>query len=141
MLAMVKLAKEYGKGPVQISEISKSELIPQRFLESILLELKKSGFASSKLGKTGGYYLLKKPEKIYLVDIIRYFEGSIAMLACVSEKSYQPCEFCKNEDTCKIKKVFKQIREETIKILGKTTIADLAEESDHPNSTTTRKKK
>jgi len=125
MLALTKLAKEYGNGAILISEIAKSENIPQRFLESILLDLKKMGFLGSKLGKSGGYYLIKKPKEIVLADIISNFEGAISMLACVSEKSYQPCEFCKDESTCNIRKVFKEIRDHTLKVLNKTSLNDL----------------
>ena len=91
MLAMVRLAKEYGKGILMINEITESEKIPKRFLESILLELKKNGFLSSKLGKNGGYFLIKNPKDISLLEIVRLFEGSIAMLPCTSEKYYQSC--------------------------------------------------
>lgn len=125
MLALTNLAKEYGKGPIQISDVAKNENLPQRFLESILLELKKMGVLGSKLGKSGGYFLIRPPEEVTLLDIIRHFEGSIALLYCVSEKSYQPCEFCKREDTCKIRKVFKSIREKTVRILDKATLASL----------------
>jgi Rrf2 family protein len=125
MLALTKLAREYGNGAILISEIAKSENIPQRFLESILLELKKTGILGSKLGKSGGYYLIKRPEDILLADIIRHFEGAIAMLACVSENSYQPCEFCKDEKTCKIRKVFKELRDHTLKVLTNTSLSDL----------------
>jgi Rrf2 family protein len=125
MLALTKLAKEYGKGPVLISEIAISEQIPQRFLENILLELKKIGILGSRLGKTGGYFLIKDPADVSLEDIIRHFEGSIAMLYCVSEKSYQPCEFCKEEDTCKIRGVFKEIRDNTLSVLKKTSLNQL----------------
>jgi Rrf2 family protein len=125
MLALTKLAREYGNGAILISEIAKSENIPQRFLESILLELKKTGILGSKLGKSGGYYLIKRPKDIVLADIIRHFEGAIAMLACVSENSYQPCEFCKDEKTCKIRKVFKELRDHALKVLTNTTLNDL----------------
>lgn len=125
LLALTRLAKDYGKGPILISEISSSEQIPQRFLETILLELKKIGVLGSKLGKTGGYYLIKKPDEVSLDDIIRHFEGSIAMLYCISEKSYQPCEFCKKEENCKIRNVFKEIRDNTVSVLKKTTIDQL----------------
>jgi len=125
LLALTRLAREYGKGPILISEISSSEKIPQRFLENILLELKKMGVLGSRLGKTGGYYLIKKPDEVSLDDIIRHFEGSLAMLYCISEKSYQPCEFCKKEENCKIRNVFKEIRDNTLTVLKKTTIDQL----------------
>src|ERR1035437_6144188 len=125
MIALIKLAREYGNGAILISEIAKSENIPQRFLENILLELKNLGFLGSKLGKSGGYYLLRKPEDITLSDIVRHFEGTIAMLSCVSEKSYQPCEFCKDEALCKIRSTFKAVRDSTFSILNKTTLKDL----------------
>jgi len=127
LLALTRLAKDYGKGPILISDISSSEQIPQRFLETILLELKKNGVLGSKLGKTGGYYLIKKPDEVSLDDIIRHFEGSIAMLYCISEKSYQPCEFCKKEENCKIRNVFKEIRDNTVSVLKKTTIDQLVD--------------
>lgn len=125
MIAMIRLAKEHGNGPILIGDIAKSENIPQRFLENILLELKNLGFLGSKLGKSGGYFLLKNPEEVTLSDIVRHFEGTIAMLSCVSEKSYQPCEFCKDEVNCKIRSTFKEVRESTFSILSKTTLKDL----------------
>jgi len=83
------------------------------------------GVLGSRLGKTGGYFLIKKPNEVNLEDIIRHFEGSIAMLYCISEKSYQPCEFCKKEEVCKIRDVFKEIRDNTLTVLSKTTIDQL----------------
>jgi Rrf2 family protein len=127
LMALTKLSREYGKGAILISDIAKAEKIPQRFLENILLELKNLGFLGSKLGKNGGYFLLKKPEDISLADIVRYFEGTIALVYCVSEKAYQPCEFCKNEDNCKLKSVFKTIRDNTFNILLDTSIADITQ--------------
>jgi Rrf2 family protein len=125
MLALTNLASRYGEGAVQISDIAKQENIPQRFLESILLELKKMGILGSKLGKTGGYYLIKSPKEVTLLDVIRHFEGSIALMYCVSEKSYQPCEFCRLEEACKIRNVFKEIRDNTYNILQDATLASL----------------
>jgi Rrf2 family protein len=125
MLAITRLAKEYGKGTLMINEIAESEKIPKRFLESILLELKKNGYLGSKLGKNGGYFLKKDPNDITLLEIVRLFEGSIAMLHCTSEKHYLPCEHCKNEATCVIRETFCDIREYTLKRLKKTTIASL----------------
>ncbi|MCX6224831.1 MAG: Rrf2 family transcriptional regulator [Bacteroidia bacterium] len=125
MVALAHLAKEYGNGPILSSRIATQEKIPQRFLEVILLDLKKMGVLGSKPGKDGGFYLIKKPDEVTLYDIVRYFEGAIAMLYCVSEKQYQPCEFCKDEANCKIRKVFLTIRDKTNEVLGQTTLLEL----------------
>jgi len=122
MLAMVRLAREYGKGTLMINEIAESEKIPKRFLESILLELKKNGYLSSKLGKNGGYSLIKNPKDVNLLELVRLFEGSIAMLKCTSEKYYEPCEHCKDEANCSIRGTFKDIREYTFKKLADTSL-------------------
>ena len=124
-MALTRLAREYGKGPILIKDIAESEKIPQGFLENILLELRKLGILGSKLGKAGGYYLLKKPEDVNLAEIVRHFEGTIALMYCVSEKAYQPCEFCKDESICEIRKVFKEVRDTTYDILKRTTLAAL----------------
>jgi Rrf2 family protein len=125
IVALTRLAREYGKGPLQIKEIAEDEKIPQSFLENILLELRKLGILGSKLGKSGGYFLLKKPEDVNLAEIIRHFEGTIALMYCVSEKAYQPCEFCKDESNCEIRKVFKEIRDTTYDILSRTNLKSL----------------
>jgi Rrf2 family protein len=89
------------------------------------LELKKNGYLGSKLGKKGGYYLHKKPEDISLLEVISLFEGTIAFLACTSEKFYKPCEHCKDENTCSIRSTFKDIREYTFNKLANTSLASL----------------
>jgi Rrf2 family protein len=125
IVALTRLAREYGGGPIQIKEIAESEKIPQSFLENILLDLRKMGILGSKLGKSGGYFLLKKPEEVNLAEIVRHFEGTIALMYCVSEKAYQPCEFCKDESSCGIRKVFKEIRDTSYDILNRTTLETL----------------
>lgn len=128
IVALTRLAREYGKGPMQIREIAEGEKIPQNFLENILLDLRKLGILGSKLGKSGGYFLLKKPEEVNLAEIVRHFEGTIALMYCVSEKAYQPCEFCKEETKCQIRKVFKEVRDTSFEILSKTTLETLIQE-------------
>lgn len=127
MLALALLAREYGKAPVPIGRIAKSELIPQRFLEGILLTLKNEGILDSTRGKNGGYYLLRNPEDVTLLDVLICFEGSVSMLACVCEDVYKPCEFCKDESVCPIRKPFSEIYRHTIEILRKTTLSSLAQ--------------
>ena len=125
ILAMKRLAEEFGSKTLMISEIAKSEKIPKRFLESILLDLKNSGYLSSKLGKNGGYYMIKKPTEINLAEIVRLFEGGVAMLPCVSEKYYEKCEHCKDEKKCTIRHTFLDIRNYTFNKLTETTLESL----------------
>lgn len=125
IVALIRLAREYGKRPMQIREIAEEEKIPQSFLENILLELKKIGILGSNLGKSGGYYLLKKPEDVTIADVVSHFEGTLSLMYCVSEKSYRPCEFCRDENTCEIRKVFKEIHDTTNDILTRTTLYTL----------------
>jgi len=125
MLALTRLAREVGNGAILISDIAQSENIPQRYLEAILLDLKKLGMLGSKLGKSGGYFLIRKPEDINLSEVVRHFEGPIALVPCVSEKAYQPCEFCKDEAICNMRKVFKDIRDYTYDKLQQTNLRDL----------------
>ncbi|MBW6501502.1 MAG: Rrf2 family transcriptional regulator [Bacteroidales bacterium] len=125
IVALARLARDYGRGPVQIRDIAEEEKIPRSFLENILLDLKKAGILGSNMGKAGGYYLLKKPGEVNLADVINHFEGTISLLYCVSDRTYRPCEFCKDEATCQIRKVFKKIHDNTSEILGATTLNEL----------------
>jgi Rrf2 family protein len=124
MVSLVRLARDYGNGPIPISRIAEEEKIPQRFLEGILLELKGLGMLDSTRGKTGGYYLLKHPTEISLADVITIFEGSVSMLACVCSNKYKPCEFCKDETACKIRQTFKSVHENSEAILKASTLQD-----------------
>ena len=125
MMSLVHLAREYDKGPTPISEIAEQEMIPQRFLEGILLHLKSIGVVNSVRGKQGGYFLIKKPSEVTLASVITEFEGTMGMLACVCSHSYKPCEFCKDETMCKIRRTFKYVHDSTAAILNTTTLADL----------------
>ena len=123
---MTILAKEYGNGPLLIGEIAKRERIPPKFLELILLELKKKGFLQSKKGKGGGYYLNKLPDTISVGALIRALDGPLALLPCVSQMAYERCAECPNEEACGIRIVFKEVRDSTNSILERTTLAQMA---------------
>ncbi|WP_338356419.1 Rrf2 family transcriptional regulator [Yeosuana marina] len=124
--ALTYLARKGGDMPVQVGEIAKSEQIPQKFLESILLTLRKSGCLGSKKGKHGGYYLIKKPSEIIMADVMRALEGPIAMVPCVSLNFYEKCDDCPNEDQCTVNKLMIQVRDSTLKVLRNTTLEDLS---------------
>ena len=78
--ALTYLARIEGREPVQIAEIAKHENISQKFLESILLTLRRNGFLGSKKGKGGGYYLIKEPKDISMTTVMRVLEISLGSL-------------------------------------------------------------
>ena len=122
--ALSYLAKQERELPVQIAIIAESENISQKFLESILLTLRKAGFLGSKKGKGGGYYLLKKPDEIKIASIYRILEGPIAMVPCVSLNFYEKCNDCTSEKECHVNHLMIQIRDNTLAILENNTLAD-----------------
>ena len=122
--ALAYIVKKNCDEPVSISEIARSENISKKYLESILLDLKKSGILSSKKGKTGGYYLLKSPKIIAMSEIIRVLEGPIAMLPCVSLNFYEKCDDCPDENKCAAHKLMIQVRDSTLKVLENSTLSD-----------------
>jgi Rrf2 family protein len=122
--ALTYLSEKYNEGPVLISEISRKKKIPLKFLENILLELKKAGILDSKKGKGGGYFLKKSPEKIQVATIIRLINGPIAMLPCVSLYFYERCKNC-NEHQCGLHDLMIQVRDATLHIVENRTLKDL----------------
>ena len=124
--ALAYIARKKDRKPVQASEISESENISQKFLESILLELRKSGFLGSKKGKGGGYYLIKEPGEIRMTAVIRVLEGPIAMVPCVSLNYYEKCDDCPDENTCSVHKLMIQVRDASLDVLGENTLEDIA---------------
>jgi len=127
--ALTYLAKKDKAVPVSISEISEAENISLKFLESILLSLKKAGFLSSKKGKGGGYYFLKNPDDVSVASIIRILEGPIAMLPCVSLNYYEKCDDCADETICCINTLMIEVRDSTLKILENKSLGDLMKEA------------
>ena len=123
--ALVVLAQEYGRGPVLIAEISQRERIPRKFLELILLELRKEGILGSKKGKGGGYFLARAPRLVRVGDILRGLDGPLALTPCVSETGYRRCDECVEERSCCVRLVMKEVRDATAKILDSTTLADV----------------
>jgi len=123
-------ALEYiaGKGnaqPILIAEISEKQHIPKKFLEAILLDLRRDGILQSRMGKNGGYSLRIPADEINIGHVIRLIDGPIALIPCVSYKYYERCAECTDEETCGLRDVVKEVREATNKILSKVTLADM----------------
>jgi Rrf2 family protein len=124
--ALTYIARNEGDLPVQVSKIAKNEQIPSKFLEGILLTLKKAGVLGSKKGKHGGYYLRKEPSEILMTEVMRVLEGPIAMVPCVSLNYYEKCDDCPDEHKCSVHKLMIEVRDSTLNVFRNTTLADLS---------------
>jgi Rrf2 family protein len=123
--ALLVLADEIGRGSVQSSELAQRQRLPKKFLEAILLELKRHGLVQSKKGRAGGYVLSRKPGDITIGQIIRALDGPLALVPCVSQTAYMRCEECIDEQTCGVRLAMKEVRDATAHILDNTTLAGL----------------
>jgi Rrf2 family protein len=122
--ALTYLSEKFNEGPVLISEIAKKKKIPLKFLENILLELKKAGILDSKKGKGGGYFLKKSPDKVKVATVIRLINGPIAMLPCVSLYFYERCKNC-DQKHCGLHDMMIEVRDATLNIVENRTLKDL----------------
>jgi len=121
---MLELALHHGERPLHIRDISKSQDIPERFLEQILLQIKRAGYLRSRKGPNGGYILAKPPDKISVAEIIRVMDGPLAPIDCVSVTAH---EVCPRERSCGLRGLWKKTRDAIVEILEGTTFADVAE--------------
>lgn len=128
--ALLYLTREYGRGPILISELAEQERIPKKFLEAILLQLKNSGVLASRKGKGGGYSLGQPPERITVGKVIRLLEGPLAPVPCVSVMAYQKCPECGDEGTCGIRLVMKDVRDAIARILDNTSLREMQDRAE-----------
>ena len=122
--ALVALCRAREGETLMISEISRGQAIPRKFLEQILLELKRHGIVMSRRGRQGGYVLLRAPDKVTFGEVLRLIDGPIAPLPCLSKIAYRRCSDCADEESCEIRQVFARVAEATREVLDRTTLAD-----------------
>ena len=122
--ALVALCRAREGETLMISEISRGQAIPRKFLEQILLELKRHGIVMSRRGRQGGYVLLRAPDKVTFGEVLRLIDGPIAPLPCLSKIAYRRCSDCADEGSCEIRQVFARVAEATREVLDRTTLAD-----------------
>lgn len=131
--ALTYLVEKYEEGPVLISEIARKKNIPLKFLENILLELKKANILESKKGKGGGYYISKPPAETKIATVIRIVDGPIALLPCVSLNFYEKCKQC-DEGNCGLHDMMAEVRDATLGVLENRTLQDLAPGKENLNT-------
>ena len=125
--ALIELAEERRRGgsSLRIEEIAQRADAPKRFLEHILIDIRRSGIIASRRGRDGGYVLIKPPESVSIGEVLRLIDGPIAPLPCLSRKAYHPCEDCRDEAACRIRKVFGDLFSAYLLMLESLTLADL----------------
>jgi Rrf2 family protein len=128
--ALYYLAEQPSGQPVLIADLAKSENIPKKFLEFILLSLRKGGLLQSRIGKGGGYYLALPPNKITLGMVVRILEGDLAPVQCLSETNYAHCDECNDERTCGIRLVMIDVNKALSNVLDSLSLADMIERSE-----------
>jgi Rrf2 family protein len=121
--ALFTLVDHFGSGPIPIRELSRRNDVPKKFLEQIMLALKKRGWVDSVAGLRGGYILAKAPDKITMGEVVRYFDGILAPIACVSVVGY---ERCSQEPLCRFRRVFLDVRNYIADLMDHSTLADVA---------------
>ena len=119
--ALVHMAKE-PQEKYLIKDISEACNIPKKFLEAILLDLKRAGVLGSKQGKGGGYTLRRDPAEVNLAEVVRLFDGAIAAVPCATFKFYESCDECEDEDTCTVRHAFLAVRNQTVEMLKSETL-------------------
>lgn len=116
---LFSLVERWGQGPMSIQELSRRNDVPKRFLEHILLDLKKQGHVDSLPGRNGGYVLARDPDEIQLGQIVRYFDGVLAPVGCVSVTHYEPCS---QEATCRFRRVLLEVRNVSAELMERATL-------------------
>ncbi|HVZ92179.1 MAG TPA: Rrf2 family transcriptional regulator [Rhizomicrobium sp.] len=124
--ALILLAEQGGREPMMIADIAEQSGAPRKFLEQILLSLKRRGIVQSVRGRAGGYRLGRPAKEISFADIIRETDGPLALSPCVSVTAYHKCADCKDEATCAIRKALLAARDATAAVLESRTLAQAA---------------
>lgn len=117
------LARAAGRSLVPIQEIADRERIPEKFLEQILLGLRKAGYLRSRRGRSGGYSLARAPRSIRMGEVVRRVDGPLAPISCVSRTAYAPCS-CPEEELCGVRMVMEDARSALAASLDGWTLED-----------------
>jgi Rrf2 family protein len=135
MRALLYLVEQGQGDPVQLARIADTQRVPPKYLELIMLDLKKAGLVRSARGPRGGYLLARDAASISFGDIARVMQGPIALVSCASTNFYEPCGDCHEEETCSIRRAFAFVRDETSRILDGVSLAEAAQWEQRPLAT------
>ena len=122
LLALIYLARHETEGFIPVDTIAQAQSIPPKFLEQLMLALKRAHILHSAKGQHGGYTLAKDPAQITLAEVVRLLDGALAPTESVSENFYEPTPIEKEQS---LVRVFKDIRNYISAKLEQTTLADV----------------
>jgi Rrf2 family protein len=129
--AVFELAKCVGQGPRKIAEIAEAQAIPQRFLETILSQLKQAGFVESCRGNDGGYMLIHPPEQLTVGQVMEFMQGPVGPPGCLIDKSR--VNECSLRKGCIFMDMWKRIHDAILDVYNNTTFSDLMKNSKEQN--------
>jgi Rrf2 family protein len=124
--ALLHLVEHGASRTIQVGEMAEMQNIPRKYLEFIMVDLKKAGLVTSRRGPGGGYTLARPATDISFVEVMRAIDGPIALVPCASENFYARCDDCHDEATCAIRRVLARVRDSAVAILANTSLADAA---------------
>jgi Rrf2 family protein len=130
LMALSYMARQTDTRPIQIADLARSEKIPRKFLEFILLSLRKGGILNSRIGKNGGYRLAHEPSEITIASIVRILEGGFSLVHCLNENGSSECENGADPSSCGIHMIMYEVKEAISSVLENTSIADLISRTD-----------
>lgn len=118
--AILELAENDDKRPLQLRIIAQHQDISIKYLEQLMAILRSAGFVRSIRGAKGGYMLAKPPNQIKLSDVFDCLEGYVTTVECVEDKKY-----CERADDCIVRQVWTQVQEAIRNVLLSITVQDL----------------
>jgi Rrf2 family transcriptional regulator, cysteine metabolism repressor len=121
--ALLDLAVHHGEGLVPIQEVARRQGIPQRYLEQVLLLLKRAGLLESKRGSAGGYQLVRTPAAISVGEVLRAVEGRVTALEVAGRQSGRASEAAASD----LAPLWREIAGAVATVIDRTTFGDLAE--------------
>lgn len=124
--AVLELAGNYGKGPVQLKIIARDQGISVKYLEQLMAILKSAGIVSSVRGAKGGYVIAKSPDQIKLSDCFNCLEGPVITVECVENDS-----FCPRTCGCIAREVWAEVQKAVITVLQSMTLQSLLDRAKH----------
>jgi len=122
---MLEMARHYHEGPLQLGDIAKRQEVSVKYLEQIIIPLKKAHYIESVRGRKGGHILARPPEEITVGEIVALLEQGNGLVECAADTT-----ICQRADTCPTRLLWKEAHDAMFDRLKAVTLADLVERAE-----------